>query len=114
MLSAGSQVQFLAAALRGLDAQREAAEHNLANIETPGFRARRVSFADSLRDAMAAGDPSLAQVRVHQTRAGNRLDESNVNPTAEITSLELNALQQQLVTEAINSHYDRLRTALGA
>lgn len=110
----GIQAQYLAAALRGLDAQREAAEHNIANIETPGFRARRVSFEDSLRRAMETGRPAVARISEHQSTGPLRLDGSNVSPTKEITELGINALQQQLVIEALNSHYGRLRAALGA
>ena len=51
MIIGGNHTKYLAAALRGLEAQRQAAEHNIANIETPGFRARRVSFESSLRAA---------------------------------------------------------------
>ncbi len=110
----GTQSQYLAAALRGLEAQRQAAEHNIANIETPGFRARRVSFEASLRAAIEAGTPSRSRITVAESTGPLRLDGSNVNPTTEVTELELNALRQQLVTTALNSHYDRIRTALGS
>ena len=113
MIVGGNQTEFLAAALRGLEAQRQAAEHNIANVETPGFRARRVSFENALRDAIAVGDPQRAGISTSTSTAPGRIDGSNVDLAAEVTSLETNSLRQQLITEALNSRYTRLRTAIG-
>ncbi len=109
----GTQSQIMAAALRGLEAQREAAEHNIANVETPGFLAKRVSFTDALRTAVETGDMTRANVSTHLSEAPARIDGSNVDLEDEVTSLELNALHQQLLTEALNARYTRLRTVIG-
>lgn len=109
----GTQTKIMAAALRGLEAQREAAEHNIANVETPGFLAKRVSFEDALRTAVDTGDMSRARVSTSLSEAPARIDGSNVDLEDEVTSLELNALHQQLITEALNARYTRLRTVLG-
>jgi flagellar basal-body rod protein FlgB len=113
MLIGGKQSEILATALRGLEAQRQAAEHNIANVETPGFRARRVDFEQALQRAIANGDPSSAAITTRQLGSPTRIDGSNVDLADEVTSLELNALQQQLINEAFNSRLTRLRTALG-
>lgn len=110
----GTHVRYLAAALRGLEAQRQAAEHNIANIETPGFKARRVSFEDSLRDAIDRGSLSGFGLSESQSTAPTRIDGSNVDLEDEVTSIELNALQQQLMTEALNGWFTRTRTAIGS
>jgi flagellar basal-body rod protein FlgB len=109
----GSHTKFLAAALRGLEAQRQASEHNIANVETPGFKARRVAFEDSLRAAMRSGDPELASISTSRSNAPTRIDGSNVDVQGEVTALELNALQQQLVTRALNAKFGRLRATIG-
>lgn len=114
MIVGGKQTEILAAALRGLEAQRQAAEHNIANVETPGFLARKVSFEDALRTAIDSGDPSRARVTTNLSTAPTRIDGSNVSLEDEVTSLEVNALHQQLLTEALNSRYTRLRTAIGS
>ena len=113
MIVGANETEFLAAALRGLEAQRKAAEHNIANVETPGFKARRVSFEQALSEAIASGDPSRAGISTTRSTAPGRIDGSNVDLDDEMRSLELNALQQQLVTSAINARYTRLRTAIG-
>lgn len=113
MILRGNETTILAAALRGLEAQRQAAEHNIANVETPGFRARRVAFEDALRDAIRTGDPSRSQVTSSLSTAPTRIDGSNVDLEDEVTALEVNALQQQLLTGAVNAHFTRMRTAIG-
>jgi flagellar basal-body rod protein FlgB len=102
--------QSLGAALRGLDAQRQAHEFNISNVETPGFRAREVDFATSLRKAINDGNPLKAGVDESLSIAPTRFDGNNVRLDHEITALEENGLHQQLVTEALNAQYRLLRT----
>ena len=113
MIIGGTHTQYLAAALRGLDAQRQAHEHNIANVETPGFQARQVSFEDSLRRAMATEDLRSFSVTTRQSLLPTRIDGNNVRLDDEITGLELNGLQQRLVTEAVNDQFARIRSAIG-
>lgn len=51
-------------ALEGLGMRSEVRAHNVANAETPGFRARTVDFETSLREALRRGDPSSARTEV--------------------------------------------------
>ncbi len=113
MIIGGSHTEYMAAALRGLEAQRQASEHNIANVETPGFKARQVSFENSLRTAMQSADPRSASISTTRSNAPTRIDGSNVDIEGEVTALELNALQQQLVTRALNASYGRLRASIG-
>ncbi len=109
----GSTLDYLASALRGLDAQRQAHEHNVANIETPGFRARRVSFEDSLKRAINDGDSSGVSYTTTLSNLSTRWDGNNVRIDDEMTALEENALKQQLVTRAVNDQFGLTRAALG-
>lgn len=102
----------LAAALRGLDAQREAYQQNVANVETPGFRAQRVDFEDSLRRALDRGTPQEASLSSRLTLDPTRIDGNNVRLDRELTGLAENGLKQQLVTEALNAQYRLVRAAL--
>ena len=113
MIVGASETRILAAALRGLEAQRQAAEHNIANVETPGFRARQVSFQRALADAIATGDLGRAHISTSLSTSPGRIDGSNVDLDDEMRALEVNALQQQLINTAINARYTRLRTSIG-
>ena len=55
------------AALNGLAARQRVIANNVANVETPGFIAGRVSFEDSLREAIA-GDALLHRALAHAGR----------------------------------------------
>lgn len=110
MLISDLTTQSLGAALRGLDVQRQAHEFNVSNVETPGFLAKRVDFATSLRRAMQQGTPADAAINTSISLAPTRFDGNNVRLDHEVTALERNGLHQQLVTEALNAQYRLLRT----
>ena len=114
MIISDLTTQSLANALRGLEAQQQAHEQNIANVETPGFHARRVSFEGSLRRAIAAGRPERFQMSTTTSTAPTRIDGNNVRLDHELTGLAENALRHQLVTTAINHQYRLIRTAIGS
>lgn len=102
----------LHAALRGLEAQRRAHEQNLANVETPGYLARRVSFRDTLRQAARTGDPARADFDIQTSTAPTRVNGNNVNVAHEVTGLAGNALDYQLAITAMNAKYALIRAAI--
>jgi flagellar basal-body rod protein FlgB len=104
--------QSLAAALRGLEAQQQAYQQNIANVETPGYLARRVNFEDSLRSAIDRGRPDTASQTETNTTDPTRIDGNNVRLDYELTAMTENALKQQLVTEALNAQYRLIRAAV--
>jgi flagellar basal-body rod protein FlgB len=104
--------QSLAAALRGLEAQQQAHQQNIANVETPGYLARRVSFEDSLRQAIDRGRPAMAGMSEGNTTDPTKIDGNNVRLDRELTAMTENALKQQLVTEALNAQYRLIRAAV--
>jgi len=109
----GTHTQALGSALRGLDARRKAHEHNIANVETPNFRAREVSFEGSLKRAIASGRPSTMGLTTRRSVEATRPDGNNVRLDREVVGLEQNALEYRLMTQAINHAYGRLRASLG-
>lgn len=103
--------QALAHALRGLDAQRQLHEQNIANIETPGYLAQKADFAGSLRRALESGRIDEAGIEVTNSVLPTRLDGNNVRLDDEITGLTKTQLHQDLVTTALNARYRLLRTS---
>lgn len=100
-------------ALDGLSQRQQAISANVANLETPGYQAREVSFEDSLRRAAASGRPADAAISVTRSLAPTRLNGNNVNIDFEILAGAENALRQQLVVQGLNTKYELLRTAIG-
>ena len=98
---------------------------NIANAETPNYKAKVVTFEESIRAKLeeAAAQPKGAgqavrdvledsELRVFEAQEQTRMDDNGVNITSEMTELMRNAYQQQYVYQAINKHYAILRMAV--
>ena len=99
-------------ALDGLDIRQQTIATNLANLETPGYQAKVVSFEDSLRAAAGSGDPLSASVSVDRSTAPTRLNGNNVNIDFELLEGSETALRQQMLTQGLSAKYGMLRTAI--
>jgi flagellar basal-body rod protein FlgB len=102
----------LATALAGLSAQQRISANNIANIETPNFKASSASFADSLRDAVAAGDPSQATLTESAQDGPVSANGNNVNLDTETVTDEKTQLQYQLLSGAMTSKLNLISTVL--
>ena len=106
-------MQAVHAALRGLSARQRTLADNIANLETPGFLAGRVSFEDSLSRAVAAGTPATASVETARSLAPTGVNGNNVNLDEETVALIDTQLKYQTMTEAMNAKFRLLRTSIG-
>ncbi len=102
-----------ARALDGLHQRGEVRAHNIANSDTPGFRAQHVDFERTLADAVRRGDPATATADVVASPTiidgmGNSVDLE----TELIGSME-DALLRDTVTAAFNFKAAQLRLAFG-
>ncbi len=89
-------------ALTGLAERQRVTADNIANIETPGFLAGRVSFEDSLRSAVDGGSPASAAISNDRSLEPTRLNGSNVNLDHEtLTNIDTN-LRYQLMLRAVD------------
>lgn len=98
---------------------------NIANAETPNYKAKVVTFEESIRAKLeeAASRPEGAGkavrevledsgLRVFEAQEQTRMDDNGVNITSEMTEMIRNAYQQQYVYQAITKHYSLLRMAI--
>jgi flagellar basal-body rod protein FlgB len=102
----------LTTALSALAARQRVSANNIANIETPNFRAGQVSFEDSLRQAVAAGNPAQASVSVTPTSDPAGINGNNVNLDTETLTDEKTSLQYQLLTGAMSAKFSLIDTVL--
>jgi flagellar basal-body rod protein FlgB len=105
---------YLKVALEGLSRQRQASVDNLANMETPGYLAKRVEFESALRRAVASGGTPAVSTRASVSDAPTTPNGNNVAVDDELLMMSENSMRQQLVVESLNSRYRILRTAIGA
>ena len=103
----------LRVAVAGLSARQNAIANNIANIETPGYRARKVEFENALRGAVARGDsPAEVQPSMLTSLEPTRLNGSNVNLDEETLSHIDTTMRYQLTLRALDSKYGMLRDAI--
>lgn len=111
--------------MRFLWSKQTAILDNLSNVETPGYKAKYVTFEETLRDrinsASSAHSPmdSLRNVLydtkpvTHQaTSESTRMDGNSVNVTEQSVELSRNAYQLQYAMNAISTDLSTLRTAI--
>lgn len=99
-------------AANGLMRRQRAIADNIANIQTPGFLAGRVSFEDSLRNAVADGNPARTVVRVDRSLEPTREDGNNVNLDREVLSNMDTNLRYTTVLRGIDDKFSLLRSAM--
>ncbi|KGM10238.1 flagellar basal body rod protein FlgB [Cellulomonas bogoriensis] len=107
-------VTFVAmnSALDGLAMRQRVIANNVANLQTPGFLAGRVSFEQSLADAVAGGRNGAVTPTVNRSLEPTREDGNNVNlDTETLLNIDTN-LRYQLATQAIDGTFSKMRTAL--
>ena len=123
-LSSNSQL-LMEKSMGYLWAKQAAILDNIANAETPKYKAKVVTFEESIRTQLeeAAARPEGAgkAVRdiledsgftVFEAQEQTRMDDNGINFTSEMTEMIRNAYQQQYLYQAINKHYGLLRMAV--
>ncbi|WP_181313157.1 flagellar basal body rod protein FlgB [Nocardioides campestrisoli] len=105
----------LGAALDGVSVRQRVIADNIANIDTPGFRASSVDFESSLRAAIAGGQvengtPLSVTATPTDTPVGP--NGNNVDLRKESLAAMQSQFQYQLLTRAVNDRYSLLRTAV--
>jgi len=106
-------VGALHAALNGLAARQRAISDDIANVNTPFFRARSVSFEGDLKRALEDGEnPLEVTPSVQVSTAPVGLTYSNVDLAAETVSSVNTQLAYDLALRATGDRFSILRTAV--
>ncbi len=104
--------------------KQAAISDNIANAETPNYKAKIVTFEENLREKMEQALHSAtprtnlrdtlenANFSVITAQESNRMDDNGVNTTEQMVELVRNAYQIQYVMQSISSDLSMLRTAI--
>ncbi len=98
---------------------------NIANVETPGYKAKYATFEDALNNALLSSNDTdnisrnarkaIEDADIEVLTAENestRVDDNGVNITEQSVELARNAYQMQFVMNSISQDFDILRTAI--
>lgn len=105
-------------------AKQQVTLQNLANVDTPGYKSKYVTFEDEFRTrlqnaAVTNNDGQVSEAIENSHYVVNdtgdesaRLDENNVDADVESVELSRTALQYMYTAQAITSDIARLRAAI--
>jgi len=101
----------LRSALDGLSLRQRVIADNVANLQTPGYHAQKVSFEDELAKAVHHGNGAVT-AHVARSLEPTREDGNNVNLDEEtLLNVDTN-LRYQLATQAVSGQFASMRTAM--
>lgn len=103
----------MSSALDSLALRQRVIADNVANVQTPGFQARRVQFEQALSNAVGEGSGKV-QGRVLTSLEPTREDGNNVNLDTEVLSNIDTNLRFQLATRAVDGKFAAVRAAMRA
>lgn len=105
-------------------AKQAAILDNIANAETPNYKAKVVTFEESLKEKLEAAKEDITPGKavrqvleesdfyVEEQQEVTRMDDNGVNVTEQSAEMIRNAYQLQYVMQSISSDLSRLRTAV--
>lgn len=108
--------QVLASALDGVSTRQRVTADNIANVDTPGFRARSVDFETQLRSAITDGAfdeglPVDSVVTTTPTDTPVGANGNNVDLRKETMAALQSQFQYQMLTRAVNDKFSLIKTA---
>ena len=113
---------YLRAALTGLAARQRTIANNVANVDTPNFKASDVNFEDTLKSAIDAARPGRApdqaSLNAAMTRTTlndattTRADGNNVDIDREMEMLSETNLTYGALTQAMSTRLGILRNVI--
>ncbi len=103
-------------ALNGLSVRQNVIANNIANVDTPDFRASSVDFESSLRAAIADGSvsPESLQVTTTATNTPVGVNGNNVDLRKETMAAMQTVFQYQIVSRATSDRLENVRVAAGS
>ncbi len=125
---------YLERGMKAAELRQQVIAHNLANVNTPGFKRSEVAFESMLKRELY-GDPegTLPLVRTHdrhlpighlKTRANAkiemdktttmRVDKNNVDVDIEMASLAKNQIYYNALTNQLSGHIKKIKSILQA
>jgi flagellar basal-body rod protein FlgB len=113
---------YLRAAMSGLAARQRAIANNVANVDTPGFKASEVRFEDALKTAISRGTGATANqtsLNAATSRStlvdgtSTRADGNNVDIDHEMELLGEANLNYSAMTQVMSTRLGILRSVIG-
>ena len=109
MIGTTSNLSLIQQRLHETAARHAMASHNIANVNTPGFKAKEIVFANSLSDSEDGNVEMSVQA---QNGTNTRLDGNNVDINVEIGQLTKNSLAHNAYTQILAAKVRQMQSAI--
>lgn len=111
-----TQLALMEKSLEGLWTRQKVIDDNLANFDTPGYKAKYVEFEDALRSSMKTGSVSrINNVKPYigtDTTTTTRIDGNNVDSDRENVELARTKIQYDYLIRKMSDEFYRLKYAI--
>ncbi len=110
-----SQSGQLARLMDAAELRHSVISHNLANVNTPGYRRLEVVFEDALEEAggePGSGEPTARPIVQEEQGLPVRADGNNVDIDREAVQLDKNALTYQTYSQLLATQLQMMRKAV--
>jgi flagellar basal-body rod protein FlgB len=116
IFAADAVANVLHGALNGISFRQNVIADNIANVDTPHFRATSVDFESSLKSAIAGGDVDSTSVTFTATPTDTPVgaNDNNVDLRKETMAAMQSTFQYQIVSRSVSDRLELVRTAAGA
>ncbi|HEY0259147.1 MAG TPA: flagellar basal body protein [Lacisediminihabitans sp.] len=101
----------LGSALDALSLRQRTIADNIANVNTPGYHAKRVVFEDALAKSVAGGDGHVTG-QIARSLEPTQLNGNNVNLDTETLSNVDTVLRYQFASQAAGNEFAAVRAAI--
>lgn len=114
------QSSILESAMQASEYKNQVILNNIANSDTPGFKAKNIEFEGILNDAVEAykytGELNLKSVmprlKTEHANYSVRLDENNVDIETEMAKFYKNSSKYDVISNSVISNGNRMNTVL--
>lgn len=111
-----STLGVLARLARAAQKRHTVTSSNLANINTPGYKAQELKFDDAFTKAMQRGDTAgaigLEGEIIEKEGAAEKANGNTVHLESELADLQKNALAHQFFTSMLHQKLKHMRAAI--
>jgi flagellar basal-body rod protein FlgB len=104
-----AKLRLLSHAMQAYSHRMQAHTGNIANLDTPDYQRRSVSFEDRLQQAMSR---NASPDQVDDVQARTRVEDSPPVLEDELMELADTQMRSQLAVRALRDHFDLLRTGI--
>ncbi|GAA2751311.1 flagellar basal body rod protein FlgB [Amnibacterium kyonggiense] len=105
-------INALTSAMDGLALRQRTIAQNIANVNTPNYHAKIVSFENALAQSVAGGGDGTASATTTTSEAPTQQNGNNVSLDSETLNNIETVLRYQFATRAVNMDFSATQAAM--